>query len=87
MIIDEGKRGLLLTTNPMGEEAPEVLLYKITVTWIGEVIYAQMDMSGLDALPSKAARGREKTRLDGLAREQAVALLAERGVTNPEDEA
>lgn len=87
IIIDEGKRGLLLTTNPMGEEAPEVLLYRIAVIWVGEVFYAQMDISAVEALPTKAAKKRERTRLEGVAREQAIALLAEGGVINPENEA
>lgn len=86
IIIDESRRDLLLTTNPMGEEASEVLLYRITVIWVGEALYGRMDLSGLESLPSQAAKKREKTKLEGVAREQAVALLAENGLTNPEDE-
>lgn len=74
--------GLLLSTNPL--EAPfEVGLYNIAVIWLSEELFARMDKSSIDAQPSKAAKGREEKRLKGLAREQAVSILTEKGLINP----
>lgn len=84
-IMDTGKRALLMTTHPLSEESFEVALYNIAVIWASEFLFARMDISSLEAQPSKAAKGREKKRLEGVAREEAVALLAEKGAVNPVD--
>ncbi|MFA4814898.1 MAG: hypothetical protein WC924_03100 [Candidatus Gracilibacteria bacterium] len=86
-LIPEGQRAFLLTTDPCSGDSFEVALYNIAVIWITEALYERMDKGPMEALPSKAAKGREKKRLEGMAREQAIATLTRKGMINPADEA